>query len=73
MSTVLVHTGIHVMTYYIMKTMLLWYVLYSAFMWISVHSGEIDFSIISALKSQVSPRIAGHCKMHSKVYVTVAE
>ena len=43
--------------------MLLFYVLYSAFMCISAYLGEIDFSIISALKSQVSPRIAGHCIM----------
>ena len=47
--------------------MLLWYVLYSAFMCIRVYLGEIDFLIISALKSQVSPRIAGHCIMHSKM------
>ena len=52
-------------------------------MCISVYLGEIDVSVISALKSQVSPRIAGHCIMHSKMvhifrfhqhmYVTFAE
>ena len=48
--------------------MLLWYVLYSAlFMCISVYLGEIDVSVISALKSHVSLRIAGHCIMHSKI------
>jgi hypothetical protein len=36
-------------------------------MCISVYLGEIDDSIISAFKSQVSPRIAGHCIMHSKL------
>jgi hypothetical protein len=36
-------------------------------MCISVYLGEIDVSVISALKSQVSPRIAGHCIMHSKM------
>jgi hypothetical protein len=36
-------------------------------MCISVYLGEIDFSIISALKSQISPGIDFNYLMHSKV------
>ena len=39
----------------------------SPFVHARLYLEEFDFSIISALKSQVSPRIAGHCIMHSKI------
>ena len=64
MSTV-VYTCIYSITC-IMYSMLLRYVLYCAFVRIVVYIGEIDFSIISSLKSQVSPRIACNYLMHSR-------
>ena len=48
--------------------------MYSAFLYAQIHFEEIDFSIISAFKSQVSPVIAFHCivkvSSHFPVFVT---
>ena len=64
------HTGVHAgndLLYYVINHVAAVYFVQLILMCISVYLGEIEFSIISALKSQISPGIDFNYLMHSKV------